>query len=183
MAKINIIVAICKNNGIGINNNLPWYYSSDLKKFKSLTVGNKKNAIVMGKNTYLSLNNKKLLFRDNLILSNSLTIDDKLDNNIIKTFKNLKNLLEFIETKNYDNIWIIGGRQIYELFLEKNLVDQIYLTYINELYNCDIFFPKINLNNFKLIKNNIQYNDRDLLKNLDSYYNNFVIYDKLYVKI
>ena len=183
MAKINIIVAICKNNGIGINNNLPWYYSSDLKKFKSLTVGNKNNAIVMGKNTYLSLNNKKLLFRDNLILSNSLTIDDKLDNNIIKTFKNLKNLLEFIETKNYDNIWIIGGRQIYELFLEKNLVDQIYLTYINELYNCDIFFPKINLNNFKLIKNNIQYNDRDLLENLDSYYNNFVIYDKLYVKI
>lgn len=183
MAKINIIVAICKNNGIGINNNLPWYYSSDLKKFKSLTVGNKNNAIVMGKNTYLSLNDKKLLFRDNLILSNSLTIDDKLDNNIIKTFKNLKNLLEFIETKNYDNIWIIGGRQIYELFLEKNLVDQIYLTYINELYNCDIFFPKINLNNFKLIKNNIQYNDRDLLKNLDSYYNNFVIYDKLYVKI
>jgi len=183
MTKINIIVAICKNYGIGIDNKLPWYYSSDLKKFKSLTIGNKNNAIIMGKNTYLSLNNKKLSFRDNLILSKSLNIDDKLDDNIIKTFKNLENLLNFIKTKNYDNIWIIGGSKIYELFLNNNLVDQIYLTYINEIYNCDIFFPKINLNNFKLIKNNIQYNDKELLTNLDLYYNNYMIYDKLYVKI
>ena len=137
----------------------------------------------MGKNTYLSLNNKKLLFRDNLILSKSLTIDDKLDNNIIKSFENLENLLKFIETKNYDDVWIIGGSQIYELFLNKNLVDKIYLTYINEFYNCNIFFPKINLNHFKLIKNNIQYNDNELLNNLNLYNNNYMIYDKLYVKI
>ena len=76
-----------------------------------------------------------------------------------------------------------GGNQIYELFLKKNIVDNIYLTYINKLYDCDIFFPKINLNNFKLIKNSIQYNDNEFLKDLDLYYNNYEIYDKLYVKI
>ena len=182
MTKINIIVAICKNNGIGINNKLPWYYSSDLKKFKTLTTGNKKNAVIMGKNTYQSLN-KKLLNRDNLILSTSLIIDKKNDNNISKSFNNLDNLLNFTKTKNYENIWIIGGNQIYELFLKKNIVDKIYLTYINKLHDCDIFFPKINLNNFKLIKNNIQYNDNEFLKDLDLYYNNYEIYDKLYVKI
>ena len=49
---INIIVAMCKNNGIGYKNNLPWRISSDLKKFRKLTIGNKKNAIIMGKNTW-----------------------------------------------------------------------------------------------------------------------------------
>ncbi len=182
MTKINIIVAICKNNGIGINNKLSWYYSSDLKKFKILTTGNKKNAVIMGKNTYLSIN-KNLLNRDNLILSKSLIINEKINDNICKSFNNLDSLLNFTKTKNYENIWIIGGNQIYELFLKKNIVDNIYLTYINKLYDCDIFFPKINLNNFKLIKNSIQYNDNEFLKDLDLYYNNYEIYDKLYVKI
>ena len=182
MTKINIIVAICKNNGIGINNTLPWYYTSDLKKFKNLTIGNKNNAIIMGKTTYQSIN-KNLLNRDNLILSKTLIIDEKINDYTSKSFTNLDSLLNFTKTKTYDDIWIIGGNQIYELFLKKNIVDKIYLTYINKLYDCDIFFPKINLNNFKLINNNIQYNDKEFLKNLDLYYNNYEIYDKLYVKI
>ena len=33
--KINIIVAMCKNNGIGYNNDLVWKFSSDMKKFKN----------------------------------------------------------------------------------------------------------------------------------------------------
>jgi dihydrofolate reductase len=182
MTKINIIVAICKNNGIGLNNKLPWYYSSDLKKFKTLTTGNKKNAVIMGKNTYQSIN-KNLLHRDNLILSKSLIINEKTDDYILKSFNNLDSLLNFTKTKNYENIWVIGGSQIYKLFLNKNIVDNIYLTYINQSYECDIFFPKINLKNFKLIKNSIQYNDNEFLKDLDLYYNNYQIYDKLYVKI
>jgi len=182
MTKINIIVAICKNNGIGINNTLPWHYTSDLKKFKKLTTGNNNNAIIMGKTTYQSIN-KNLLNRDNLILSKTLIIDKKINDYTSKSFTNLDSLLNFTKTKTYDDIWIIGGSQIYELFLKKNIVDKIYLTYINKLYDCDIFFPKINLNNFKLINNNIQYNDKEFLKNLDLYYNNYEIYDKLYVKI
>tara|TARA_Y100000389_G_C17463570_1_gene523644 strand:+ start:2204 stop:2752 length:549 start_codon:yes stop_codon:yes gene_type:complete len=182
MTKINIIVAICKNNGIGINNKLPWYYSSDLKKFKTLTTGNKRNAVIMGKNTYESIN-KNLPNRDNLILSKSLIIHEKSGDYLLKSFNNLDSLLNFTKTKNYENIWVIGGNQIYKLFLNKNIVDNIYLTYINESYDCDIFFPKINLKNFKLTKNTIQYNDNEFLKDLDLYYNNYEIYDKLYVKI
>ena len=44
---INIIVAYCKNNGIGYNNNMPWKIKSDLQKFKSMTIGNNNNAIIM----------------------------------------------------------------------------------------------------------------------------------------
>ena len=31
---MNIVVAACKNNGIGINNKLPWMLRNDLKYFK-----------------------------------------------------------------------------------------------------------------------------------------------------
>ena len=46
----NIIVAICKNNGIGYNNKIPWYIKEDLKLFSNLTRGNNNNnAIIMGR--------------------------------------------------------------------------------------------------------------------------------------
>ena len=45
---MKLIVAFCKNRGIGYKNNLPWKLKSDLIRFKSLTIGNGNNAIVMG---------------------------------------------------------------------------------------------------------------------------------------
>ena len=159
---INIIAAYCKNNGIGINNNLPWKYSSDLKKFKKLTIGNGNNAIIMGKNTWLSLNSTGLKNRDNLILSKSLLINNKIDNsdNIVKTFQNLQLLLDFINKKNYDEIWIIGGEKIYDLFLNNSIleIDYIYITYIYENYECNKYFPKINLNEYAFISKSIHNN-------------------------
>ena len=54
---VNIIVAHSLNKGIGINNTIPWKISSDLKKFKEMTTGNKIMQLLW-ENTYLSLNNK-----------------------------------------------------------------------------------------------------------------------------
>ena len=58
---INLIVAMCKNNGIGYKNELPWKISSDLKKFKKLTQGKGNNAVIMGKNTYESIKNHYII--------------------------------------------------------------------------------------------------------------------------
>ena len=67
---VNIIVAYCKNNGIGKDNSLVWNIKDDMAKFKRLTIGNKNNAVIMGRKTYESLNNiNGLVNRDNLILS------------------------------------------------------------------------------------------------------------------
>ena len=41
---MNIVVATCKNRGIGIKNQLPWRLLADLYFFKYLTIGNEKNA-------------------------------------------------------------------------------------------------------------------------------------------
>ena len=48
---MNLIVAYCRNRGIGFQNKLPWKLSQDMNRFKNLTIGNGNNAVVMGKNT------------------------------------------------------------------------------------------------------------------------------------
>ena len=53
---ISLIVAIGKNNLIGKDNNLPWYYPEDLKYFKSVTKG---HPVIMGENTFWG----KIFFR------------------------------------------------------------------------------------------------------------------------
>ena len=140
----NIIVAFDVNQGIGINNKLPWYIPDDLKNFSKLTRGNGKNAVIMGKNTWNSLPVKMLAGRDNLILSSELVIEENSPfNNYIKTFNTLQKITEFCEKNSYENVWIIGGSQIYNLFLDNKRVDKIYATIINQQYECDTFFPEI----------------------------------------
>ena len=103
---VKIIVAVCKGGGIGINGKLPWKISDDLKYFSKLTSGDygkymrdtekyismdkpsakickdelniKKNVIIMGKNTWLSLPNypKPLPYRDSIILSTTISNND-----------------------------------------------------------------------------------------------------------
>lgn len=93
--KLKLIVAICQNMGIGYKNKLPWNIKKDLTYFSNKTKGKygkylkninqydsdsdevkniKKNAIIMGKNTWLSLPNhpNPLPYRDNIIISTSM---------------------------------------------------------------------------------------------------------------
>jgi dihydrofolate reductase len=166
----NIIVAICENNGIGYNNSLPWNIKEDLKIFSKLTRGNNNNAIIMGRNTFESLPNNFLPKRDNLILSSSIIIDEKREDNIIKTFDNINSIIEFCNTKNYQEVWIIGGQLIYESFLRKNIVNKLFITKINKKYLCDKFFY-YNEKEWKLAAN-------EKLKNIENIDIDLLIYEK-----
>ena len=131
---VNIIVAYCKNRGLGKNNALLWDIKSDMAKFKKLTIGDANNAIIMGRKTFESLNNNKgLVARDNLILSKSLTLDNSDSKNCVKTFTTLEQLEEFVKTKNYSELWIIGGAEIYELFLNNYKKEEGSIFNINEI--------------------------------------------------
>jgi|TARA_Y100000992_G_C21273733_1_gene498580 dihydrofolate reductase len=133
---INIIVAYCKNNGIGLNNQLPWHLPSDLKHFAKITKGKGNNAIIMGKNTYLSIG-KPLPHRYNIVLSSTQTFEN------VETCISLEKALQLCKEKNIDEIFIIGGQSVYENALNKKLVNKIYATEINKDYECDRYFPNI----------------------------------------
>ena len=139
----NIIVAIDLNYGIGYKNTIPWYIPDDLKRFSKLTRGAGNNAIIMGRKTWVSLPNGVLEKRDNLILSKSLNDEYfNLNGDLVKTFNNINDIINFCNRDmKYQQVWIIGGEEIYRQFLDKNIVDYVYMTRIQKFYNCDTKFP------------------------------------------
>ena len=194
---INIIVAYCNNNGIGKDNSLVWNIKSDMAKFKQLTSGTGNNAIIMGKNTFLSLNNEYgLANRDNLILSKSLNLSKYNGKHKVQSFINAQSLEEFVKTQNYDTIWVIGGEQIYRLFLDNYTKDdtsifnisKIYITYINKDYECSSFFPdlaqytsKYNLLFYNKKVHGNAYANNNSSTNDPNITNSYTIYDIEYV--
>ena len=149
---VKLIVAFCKNKGIGKNNKLPWHYSEDLKHFSTLTKGSYNNMILMGRKTWESLPSKPLPNRFNAILSNHLTID----NEKTQTFSSIQDAITFFHEKSFQDLWIIGGYQIYKTVLDMDIVDELHISYINENYDCDTYFPDINTKKYRIyLKNNI----------------------------
>jgi dihydrofolate reductase len=151
--KYNIIVAMCKNNnGIGINGQLPWNIKEDLRYFSKLTRGDGNNAIIMGSNTYKSINKNGLGERDNFILSSTLNINLTISNgkHIVKTFTNIDSILETCSANNYDIVWIIGGDSIYKQFLHREIIDKCYVTLIHKLFKCDTIFPLLDVDKWSI---------------------------------
>ena len=143
--KVNIIVATCNNNGIGLNNELPWNtINNDMQLFAKLTKGKGNNAIIMGKNTFLSID-KYLPNRTNIVISKSLS-NYLLENDKFIIYSNIKDTINYCIEEKFDEVWIIGGSKIYNEFLKLNIIDKIYQTQIYQKYDCDTFFPEIPLN-------------------------------------
>lgn len=145
---LNIILAVDLNYAIGYKNKLPWHISSELRYFKKITTDridkNKKNALIMGYKTWLSIN-KELKDRLIIILSKK-----EVGNNI---FNNLDSALQYLYNReDIENIFVIGGKDVFNLILETSYVNMIYLNVINNVYEADTYF-NINskLQNFKLI--------------------------------
>ena len=137
-----MIAGMSLNRGIGLNNKLPWHFSEDLRYFSKITKGSGNNAIIMGKNTWMSLNQKPLPGRTNIILSSTLNV--KLKTAI--SLKSITEAMDFCLKKKFEEVWIIGGSQIYNLFLNTELIDECHLSVINKNYECDTFFPKLDDN-------------------------------------
>ena len=126
------VVAMAENQVIGKNNRLPWHFSSDLKYFKQLTIG---QTVLMGRKTFESIG-KPLPGRENFVLSHSEGASPSPSN--LKFFSSLDNALEHVETQ---KAFIIGGSSLYKQTIPR--VDGIYMTQIHAHYEGDAFYPEI----------------------------------------
>ena len=145
-----MIVAHAKGRGIGFCGGLPWRLRDDMMRFKRLTIGDGNNAVVMGKKTWLSLSKRPLPERNNLILSQSLSFDynkdegQGLDHPNVKVFPGVSDLRNFCRESEFDDVWVIGGGEIYDEFLRAGSnINSIYVTEIDNDYSCDVHFPEI----------------------------------------
>ena len=141
---ISIIVAISKNQVIGKNNQLIWHLPKDMKYFMDTTMD---TVVIMGRKNYESIPKKyrPLKNRKNVIITRNKSYKAEgctVVNSIDESLKVLNN----IENK---EVFVIGGVEIYKKFLEKGLIDRMYVTHIDEYFDGDTFFPEVNYESWK----------------------------------
>jgi len=125
---------------IGLQNKMPWHLPGDLKYFRDVTLGKK---VVMGKNTFLSLG-KPLPRRENIVLSStSVNIEG------VQLYSDFALLLDALRSSE-EEVFIIGGAQVYSLFLP--YADRLYITQINASFKGDTFFPVVNFDDWNEIQ-------------------------------
>jgi len=135
--KVSLIVAMDKNRGIGKNNDLMWHLPNDMRFFKDTTVN---HIVVMGRKNYDSIPEKyrPLPNRRNVILTRNSNFKAK----DCDVFNSLDDALGAYEYGSEKTIFIIGGGQIYALALAQEVVDEMYITYVDGDYDADTFFPE-----------------------------------------
>lgn len=142
---MNLIVAYDLNGLIGCDNKLIWHFKKDLRFFKEMTLN---KTIIMGKNCFDSIGHE-LKNRRNIILSKSFK------NPNLEIYNSKQKVLNSL--KQNEEIFVIGGSQIYELF--ENEYTNLYITIINKKFEClknPIYFPNLDLKEYKKVSEKIE---------------------------
>lgn len=136
---LSIIVAVAQNGVIGGENRLLWHIPDDLKRFKQLTSG---HSVIMGRKTYESIG-RPLPNRRNIVI----TRNSALQLSGCELVGSLEEALNL--TKNEDEVFVIGGGEIYRQALP--LARMVYLTRVWENFSGDTHFPDLDPVSWELI--------------------------------
>jgi dihydrofolate reductase len=134
---ISLIVAAAENNVIGRSGGLPWRLSSDLKLFRTVTMG---KPVVMGRRTFESIG-KPLDGRTNIVI----TRRDDFTHDEVVVVASVEAALAAARSAamatGADEIMIIGGSEIYRLLIVH--AGRIYLTRVHATPEGDADFPEL----------------------------------------
>lgn len=143
-----IIACINQKRVLGKDGKLLYHLSSDLKNFKSQTLG---NVVIMGRKTFESLpNGEPLKDRINIILTTSrdFGVSGKYDN--VYIVNSIDDVIELCNAFFSDKeLFVIGGGEIYRQFMERNLVNELRLTIVEDDNGGDTFFPEFDENEWR----------------------------------
>ncbi len=133
--KVSIIAAVAENGAIGKNNDLIWNLPDDLRFFKNTTNG---KTVIMGRKNYESIPERYRPFpnRKNIVVTRQEAFE-------APGCEVVQSIEEALKGENdRDEVFIIGGGQIYKLALDRGLVDQMYITEVHHSFDADAFFPE-----------------------------------------
>lgn len=133
---ISMIVAMDKNNLIGVDNHLPWRLPADVRRFRALTLG---KPVLMGRKTYESIppRYRPLSDRLNIVLTRQAAY-------VAPGCIVVNSLTQGIQAANgYDELFVIGGAKLYELCLPQT--SRLFLTLIDGEFDGDTYFPLLDV--------------------------------------
>ena len=142
---ISHLVALSNNFVIGVNNDLPWKLKKDLQHFSAYT---QNKAIVMGRKTFESIG-RPLPNRKNIVISSTLNDQEGIE--IVSSLDQGIKVADQWNKRNTESeeVVLIGGGYVFEE--SKNMVNKLVLTRVNCEINGDVFYPEIDLSNWKKI--------------------------------
>lgn len=168
MIKTALIVAAAENGIIGKDNDMPWKISSDLKYFKKVTMD---KPVIMGRKTFESIG-KPLPGRVNIVITRdtSFTYEGVITAHSVEMAIDVAKSMA--EVKGLKEIMVIGGAEIYTLFLP--FADRLYLTRIHAEIDGDTSFPELNPDEW------LEYSREDhVAGEKDSHDHSFLVLDRI----
>ncbi len=148
--KLALIAARARNNVIGIDGDLPWKISSDLKFFKRVTLG---KPVLMGRVTWESLP-FPLPGRPNLVLTRNPGYKAQK----AEVYTEISNLIgrgyELAGELNVDEVMLIGGARLYQRLLP--ICDRMYITDVQTEIEGDAVFPDFDETEWELVQSTPQ---------------------------
>lgn len=164
---ISIVVAIGENNVIGKDNALIWHLPADMKFFKDTTTG---HCIITGRKNYESipLKFRPLPNRTNIVITRQADYD--APGAIV--VGSIDRALEKAKQCGDEEIFIIGGAEIFKQSM--HLVDRIYLTKIYHSFDGDVFFPELNITEWKETKRS-----KGIVDEKNVYPHDFIVYERI----
>lgn len=139
---ISLLLAMDRKQGIGYQNDLPWYIPEDLKYFKKVTMG---HTIVMGRKTFESIG-RALPGRKNVVITRDESFEAPEG---VKVIHSLDRLIDLHHASPNEELFVIGGAEIFRQVLPAT--HRLYITFIDAEYKSDTFFPTINWEEWKMI--------------------------------
>lgn len=144
MRTFDIVVAADEKLGIGKSGTLPWKLPKDMAYFKRVTTTvrdtAKRNAVVMGRKTWDSIPAKfrPLPDRLNIVISrqSNLPLPEG-----VSLANDLDSALKAANSANIENVFVIGGGEIFRAAIQDPACKHLYLTDIHADFDCDVFLP------------------------------------------
>ncbi|UXI16259.1 serine/threonine-protein kinase ULK3 [Sarcoptes scabiei] len=177
--KIALVAACCRSNGIGKDGDLPWRLKSEMEFFTRITskilnpeIGSggdeqlKRNAVIMGIKTYMSIPPKFRPLKDriNVVLSRKIS---EAPAGVSHLFRSMDEAIETLsKMREIDQLYVIGGSEVYAEAIKRSDCDLIFLTKIDADFDCDRFFPEIDRNVYEdITSDELSSKYKDLIKN------------------
>ena len=129
---ISLLVAMDERRGIGKDGKLPWHLSSDLKRFRELTMG---HHIIVGRKTFESIG-KPLPGRRTIVVTRNADLRPEG----CQVAASVEAAIETARINAENEAFVIGGADVYAQALE--IADRVYLTEVHAEVDADTFFPE-----------------------------------------
>lgn len=127
---LTLVVAVDANNGIGLDNQLPWHLPEDLAHFKRVTLG---KPIVMGRKTFDSIGRPLPKRRNIVVTRNPGWMHDGAER--------AASLDAALAMLGGEPASVIGGAQVFAEAMA--VADAMIVTHIDHVFACDTYFPAI----------------------------------------